>query len=51
MWVITLYSKENELCMYEFTSEKEARETLAKLNGSKILSEVIYYNDPVFAGN
>lgn len=44
MWVITVYSKEGTT-MYEFTSEKEAREVMANINGCKILSEVIYFND------
>lgn len=44
MWVITVYSNESTT-MYEFSTEKEAREALAKINGCKILSEVIYFND------
>jgi len=31
--------------MFEFDTEKEAREGLKKFQGCKILTEVIYYND------
>ena len=44
MWVITLYSK-NNIQMYEFHTEQEARDTLKNINGNKILTEIIYYND------
>ncbi|MBI0578596.1 hypothetical protein IEC97_14615 [Neobacillus cucumis] len=44
MWIITVYLKE-EITMFEFNTEKEARETLGKVQGYKVLSEVIYYND------
>ena len=47
MWVITLYSKKN-IKMFEFNKEDEAREAFANIKGSKILSQVVYYNDPVF---
>lgn len=42
MWVITVYSQENNTALFEFTTEKEAREAFKKLEGCKILSEVIY---------
>ncbi|MGM0878565.1 MAG: hypothetical protein ACQEWV_28705 [Bacillota bacterium] len=45
MWVITVYSKEN-ITMFEFDTEKEAKETFTKVEGCKILSEVVYFNDP-----
>jgi hypothetical protein len=45
MWVMTIYSKGNEITMFEFDTEKEAREAFKKVQGCKILSEVIYYND------
>ncbi|WP_191991840.1 hypothetical protein [Bacillus aerolatus] len=48
MWVITVYSKENTT-MFEFDTEKEARETLKNIQGYKILSEVVYFNDHRFA--
>ena len=44
MWVITVYSKENTK-MFEFDTEREARETFEKIQGNKILSEIIYFND------
>ncbi|MFJ5759180.1 hypothetical protein ACIQAA_08545 [Neobacillus sp. NPDC093182] len=48
MWVITLYSKENT-SMFEFDTEKEAREAFKNIQGCKILSEIIYFNDDCFA--
>ena len=47
MWVITRYAKV-KIFMYECNTETEARELLKNIEGNKILSEVIYYNDPVF---
>jgi hypothetical protein len=47
MWVITQYLDSN-ISMFEFETEAEAREALKNLNGCKILSEVIYFNDPCF---
>ncbi|MCM3587309.1 hypothetical protein M3182_16350 [Mesobacillus maritimus] len=44
MWVITVYTK-NDIQMYEFENQEEAKETFKKLKGNKVLSEVIYYND------
>ncbi|QIZ09234.1 hypothetical protein HFZ78_23105 [Priestia megaterium] len=44
MWVITVYSKENT-SMFEFDKEKEAREAFKNIQGCKILSEVVYFND------
>ncbi|MDQ0247721.1 ArsR family metal-binding transcriptional regulator [Bacillus fengqiuensis] len=48
MWIITVYSKENTT-MFEFETEKEAREAFENIRGCKILSEVIYFNDRRFA--
>jgi hypothetical protein len=48
MWVITVHSKEHTI-MFEFDTEREARETFEKIQGNKILSEVIYFNDTCFA--
>ncbi|MDR7002078.1 hypothetical protein [Neobacillus niacini] len=48
MWIITVYEKENTK-MFEFDSEELARETFKKISGCKILTEVIYFNDPCFA--
>ena len=45
MWIITVYSKGNTISMFEFNSEKDAREVFNKVSGCKILSEVIYFND------
>jgi len=48
MWVITVYTNEG-IKMFEFESEAEAKAMYKGLSGSKVLSEVIYYNDPCFA--
>jgi hypothetical protein len=45
MWIITVYSKGNSISMFEFNSEKDAREAFKVVPGCKILSEVIYFND------
>ncbi len=47
MWVITVYSRENTT-MFEFDTEKAAREAFKKIQGCAILSEVVYFNDPCF---
>jgi ArsR family metal-binding transcriptional regulator len=44
MWVITVYSKE-KITMFEFNTENEAREACENIQGYKILSEVVYFND------
>ncbi|MFJ5759175.1 hypothetical protein ACIQAA_08520 [Neobacillus sp. NPDC093182] len=44
MWVITVYSKENT-SMFEFDTEKDAREAFKNIQGCKILSEIVYFND------
>ncbi|MDQ6597814.1 hypothetical protein [Bacillus salipaludis] len=44
MWVVTVHSKEHTI-MFEFDTEREARETFEKIQGNKILSEIIYFND------
>ncbi|WP_102346017.1 hypothetical protein [Bacillus sp. Marseille-P3661] len=44
MWVITVYEK-NDVQMYEFDNQQEAKESFKKIKGSKVLSEVVYYND------
>lgn len=48
MWVITSYSKKGTT-MFEFDTKKEARQALMNIKGCKILSEVVYYNDPSLA--
>ncbi|WP_177177291.1 hypothetical protein [Bacillus sp. MUM 116] len=47
MWIITHYLDSN-ISQFEFETEEEAREALKNLKGCKILSEVIYFNDPCF---
>jgi hypothetical protein len=47
VWVITIFSNE-DIKMYEFNTEKEARETFGKIKGHKILSEIVYFNDPCY---
>ncbi len=47
MWVITVHEKEH-IQMFEFDTETEAREAFKGIKGSKILSEVVYFNDPCF---
>lgn len=49
MWVITVYSKEDYITMFEFDTEQEAREVFEKLQGCKILTEVVYVNAPCLA--
>lgn len=44
MWIITAYSK-GDIKMFEFDTEKEAKGTLECIQGCKILTEVIYFND------
>lgn len=44
MWVITVFS--NGACiMYEFNTEKEARESFKNIQGCKYLTEIVYDND------
>jgi hypothetical protein len=47
MWIITIYSNSNTTLL-EFDTEKEARETFEKIQGCRILSEVVYFNDSCF---
>jgi hypothetical protein len=46
VWVITVHGKES-FRMYEFESEREAKELFDTVQGCKILSQVIYFNDPI----
>ena len=41
MWVITVYSKDN-MTMFKFDAEKEAREAFGNIPDYKILTEIIY---------
>jgi len=45
MWMVTIinaYSRENNIIMFEFKTEREARETYNKLQKGKILSDIFY---------
>ncbi|MBM7588248.1 hypothetical protein JOC86_004845 [Bacillus pakistanensis] len=44
MWIITSHSN-NDMKIFEFCTEKEAREAFKRIQGYKILTEVIYFND------
>ena len=44
MWAITLFLNDNTKII-EFKTIKEAMEYLKKLEGYKILSEIVYSND------
>lgn len=44
MWVIIVYSKESTT-MFEFRTKTEAKEAFENIQGCKILSEVVYFND------
>lgn len=48
MWIITVYLKGNETAMFEYDSEKEAKEAFNKMNGCKILTEVINFHHPSY---
>lgn len=49
MWNITVYSKGKIVRMYEFNTEDEAIVAFDNIQGCKILSEIVYFNDPCFA--
>jgi len=44
MWVITVHSK-SSLKIFEFDTQKEAKEAFERIQGHKILTQVIYFND------
>ena len=49
MWVVTVinaYSREHNIIMFEFNTEREARETFMKLQNHKIFSEIICCYNP-----
>ncbi|MGM0875233.1 MAG: hypothetical protein ACQEWV_10575 [Bacillota bacterium] len=48
MWIITRYSNSN-ISMFEFETKEEAREAYENIEGCKILSEIVYFNDHCFA--
>ncbi|WP_191991881.1 hypothetical protein [Bacillus aerolatus] len=45
MWVITVHSK-NNVKMFEFDTEGEAKRAFEKIQGYKILTEIVYF-EPV----
>ncbi|MEI4525767.1 hypothetical protein [Priestia megaterium] len=45
MWIITAYSNLNDTTMFEYENEIEARKAFKEIQGCKILSEVIYFNN------
>lgn len=47
MWIITVYTDEGSIKMFEFEDEKEARDSAQKITDSKILSNVVYFNDRI----
>lgn len=44
MWIITVHTK-NNITMFEFDTEKEAKVTFERTQGCKFLTQVIYFND------
>ncbi|MGW8424119.1 hypothetical protein ACWGJQ_01275 [Peribacillus simplex] len=48
MWIITLYINRG-IVMYEFETEQAAREVFWNIQSNKVLSEIIYFNDPGLA--
>ncbi|WP_197089604.1 hypothetical protein [Bacillus sp. SA1-12] len=44
MWIITVHLT-NNIKMFEFDNVKEAKEAYERIQGYKILTEVIYYNN------
>jgi hypothetical protein len=49
MWILTVYSEGKFPAMFEYNTEIEAKEAFNKVQGCKILSEVIYYNDTIIS--
>ncbi|MFU1996192.1 hypothetical protein ACEPPU_30170 (plasmid) [Priestia aryabhattai] len=49
MWIITTYSNLNDTTMFEFENEIEARNAFKEIQGCRILSEVVYFNDSKLA--
>lgn len=44
MWIITVHSMDN-VKMFEFNTQEEAKASYERIQGCKILTEVIYFND------
>lgn len=49
MWILTVYSESKIPALFEYNTEKEAIEAFKKVQGCKILTEVIYYNDTIIS--
>lgn len=45
MWIINVYLNE-DITIFEYDTEEEAREAFKNIHGCKIISEIIYFNDP-----
>ncbi|WP_342048717.1 hypothetical protein [Bacillus sp. OTU530] len=41
MWVITVFINKDDIKMYEFETEKEAREAYRHIQGYKLLTEMV----------
>jgi len=44
MWITTVYLNEN-ITMFEYDSEEEAKEAFEKILGCKIITQIVYFND------
>jgi ArsR family metal-binding transcriptional regulator len=47
MWVITIYLNGN-IKMFEFDKEEEANEAFKNIQVIKVISKIVYFNDPIF---
>ena len=48
MWNITVFKKGKSVRMYEFNTEKEAKNFFESIQGYKILTHIVYFNDQCF---
>ena len=48
MWNITVFNNGKDLRMYEFNTEKEAKTFFESIQGNKILTQIVYFNDQCF---
>ncbi|MEH7120840.1 hypothetical protein V7128_26045 [Neobacillus vireti] len=44
MWIMTVHAK-NNITMFEFETEIEAKAAFRRTQGCKFLTQVIYFND------
>ena len=44
MWIATVYLNEN-ITMFEYDPEEEAKEAFEKIQGCKIITQIVYFND------